>query len=114
MAINRPHATLKETSFQGNRTYTALRRSAKSPSPPAQPPTSMKRHSCTAPDDLVELIPRRTNVGAKAKTPPFARAFVNLAAPTEAIRPAGSTLRHLHYETKAYDDVAPSHVLTRP
>jgi hypothetical protein len=48
MAINRPRATLKETSFQGNGTYTALRRSAKSPSPPAQPPTSMKRHSCIA------------------------------------------------------------------
>jgi hypothetical protein len=26
-----------------------------------------------APDDLVELVPRRANVGAKAKTPPFAR-----------------------------------------
>jgi hypothetical protein len=27
----------------------------------------------SAPDDLVELVPRRANVGAKAKTPPFAR-----------------------------------------
>jgi hypothetical protein len=26
----------------------------------------------SAPDDLVELVPRRANVGAKAKTPPFA------------------------------------------
>jgi hypothetical protein len=52
------------------------------------------------------------DVGAKAKMPPFAPAFVNLAAPMEAIRPAGSTLRPLHNETKAYDDVAPSHVLT--
>ena len=67
-----------------------------------------------APDDSVELVPRRANVGAKAKTLPFAPAFVNLAAPTEAKRPAGSTLRPLHYKTKAYDDVAPSHVLTRP
>jgi hypothetical protein len=25
----------------------------------------------------------------------------------------GSTLRPLHYKTKAYDDVAPSHVLTQ-
>jgi hypothetical protein len=55
-----------------------------------------------------------THVGAKAKTLPFAPAFVNPATPTEARRPAGSTLRPLHYKTKAYDDVAPSHVLTRP
>jgi hypothetical protein len=68
----------------------------------------------SAPDDLVDLVPRRANVRAKAKTPPFAPAFVNLAAQTEAIRPAGFTLRPLHYETKAYDDVALSHVLTRP
>jgi hypothetical protein len=27
----------------------------------------------SAPGDLVELVPRRANVGAKAKTPPFAR-----------------------------------------
>ena len=32
----------------------------------------------------------------------------------EAERTARSTLRLLHYKTKAYDDVAPSHVLTRP
>jgi hypothetical protein len=48
----------------------------------------------------------------KAKTLPFAPAFINLAAPTEAKRPTGSTLRSLQYKTKAYDDVAPSHVLT--
>jgi hypothetical protein len=32
------------------------------------------RHLATssAPDDFVELVPRRANVGAKAKTPPFA------------------------------------------
>jgi hypothetical protein len=68
----------------------------------------------SAPDDLVELVPRRENVGAKAKTLPFALAFVNLAAPTEEKRPAGPTLRPLHYNTKAYNNVAPSHVLTRP
>jgi hypothetical protein len=68
----------------------------------------------SAPDDSVELVPRRANVGAKAKMLPFAPAFVFLAAPTEAEEPARSTLRLLHYETKAYDDVAPSHVLTRP
>jgi hypothetical protein len=32
----------------------------------------------------------------------------------EAERPARSTLCLLHYKTKAYDNVAPSHVLTRP
>jgi hypothetical protein len=53
-------------------------------------------------------------VVAKVKTLPFASTFVDLATPTEAKRPAGSTLRPLHYKTKAYDDVAPSHVLTRP
>jgi hypothetical protein len=62
----------------------------------------------SAPDDLVELVPQRANVGAKAKTLPFALAFVYLAAPTEAERSARSTLRLLHYKTKAYDDVTPS------
>jgi hypothetical protein len=67
----------------------------------------------SAPDDLVELVPRRENVGAKAKTLPFAPAFVYLAAPAEVKRPARSTLRLLHYKTKAYDNVAPSHALAR-
>jgi hypothetical protein len=53
-------------------------------------------------------------VGARAKTLPFALALVFLAAPTEAEEPARSTLRLLRYKTKAYDDVAPSHILTRP
>jgi hypothetical protein len=53
-------------------------------------------------------------VGAKAKTLPFAPAFVFLTAPTEVEEPATSTLRLVHYEMKAYDDVAPSHVLTWP
>jgi hypothetical protein len=53
-------------------------------------------------------------VGTKAKTLPFAPAFVYLAAPTEAEEPASSTLRLVHYETKAYDGVPLSHVLTRP
>jgi hypothetical protein len=68
----------------------------------------------SAPDDSVELVPRRANVEVKAKTLPFAPAFVFLAAPTEAEEPARSTLRLVHYEAKAYGDVAPSHVLTRP
>jgi hypothetical protein len=61
-----------------------------------------------------QLGASHASVGAKANTLPFAQAFVYLAAPTEAKRPARSTLRLLHYKTKAYDDVAPSHVLTRP
>jgi hypothetical protein len=68
----------------------------------------------SAPDDSVELVPWRANVGARAKTLPFAPAFAFLAAPTEAEEPARSTLCLLHYEMKAYDDVAPSHILTRP
>jgi hypothetical protein len=40
-------------------------------------------------------------VGAKAKTLPFAPAFVFLTVPTEAEESARSTLRLLHYETKA-------------
>jgi hypothetical protein len=50
----------------------------------------------SAPDDSVELVPRRANVGAKAKTLPFAPAFVFLAAPTKAEEPARSTLRLVH------------------
>jgi hypothetical protein len=68
----------------------------------------------SAPDDSVELVPRRANAGVRAKTLPFVPAFVFLAAPTEAKEPARSTLRLLHYETKAYDDVTLSHILTRP
>jgi hypothetical protein len=52
-------------------------------------------------------------VGAKAKTLPFAPAFVYLAVRAEAKRPARTTLRRPRYKTKAYDDVAPSHALTR-
>jgi hypothetical protein len=68
----------------------------------------------SAPDDSVELVPRRANVGAKAKTLPFAPAFVLYTTPTGAEEPVRSTLCLVHYETKAYDDVTLSHVLTRP
>jgi hypothetical protein len=37
----------------------------------------------SAPDDLVELVPRRANVGAKVKTLPFARCLRRLATPTK-------------------------------
>jgi hypothetical protein len=52
----------------------------------------------SAPDDLVELLPRRANVGAKAKTLPSAPAFVYLAALTGSrttgeVHPSSSTLQ---------------------
>jgi hypothetical protein len=53
-------------------------------------------------------------LGRRRRSYPSLEAFANLAAPTEAKRPAGSTLRPLHCKTKAYDEVAPSHVLTQP
>jgi hypothetical protein len=37
----------------------------------------------STPDDSVELVPRRANVGAKAKTLPFARCLRRLATPTK-------------------------------
>jgi hypothetical protein len=37
----------------------------------------------SAPDDSVELVPRRANVGAKAKTLSFARRLCHLATPTK-------------------------------
>jgi hypothetical protein len=37
------------------------------------------------PDDLVELVPRRANVGAKANTLPFARCLRRLAISTKII-----------------------------
>jgi hypothetical protein len=72
-------------------------------------------YRCTYITKVFEILSMSLEgVGAKAKTLPFVPAFVFLAVPTEAEEPARSTLRLLHYETKAYDDVAPSHVLTRP
>jgi hypothetical protein len=68
----------------------------------------------SAPDDSVELIPRRANVGAKAKTLPFAPGLRHLAAPTEARRSAQPTLRPPHCKMKAHGEVPPSHVLTQP
>jgi hypothetical protein len=40
----------------------------------------------SAPDDLVKLVPWRENVGAKAKTLPFARCLRRLATPTDENR----------------------------
>jgi hypothetical protein len=46
-------------------------------------------------------------LGRRRRRYPSLDAFANLAAPTEAKRPAGSTLRPLRCKRKAYDEVAP-------
>jgi hypothetical protein len=53
-------------------------------------------------------------LGRRRRRYPSLDAFASLAAPTEAKRPTGSTLRPLHCKTKAYDEVAPSPVLVQP
>jgi hypothetical protein len=45
-------------------------------------------------------------LGQRRRRYPSLDAFTNLAAPTEAKRPAGPTLRPLRCKTKAYDEVA--------
>jgi hypothetical protein len=50
-------------------------------------------------------------LGRRRRRYPSLVAFANLAAPTEAKRPAVSTLRPTRCKTKAYDEVAPSRVL---
>jgi hypothetical protein len=47
-----------------------------------------------------------TVLGRRRRRYPSLDAFTNLAAPTKAKRPAGSTLRPLRCKTKAYDKVA--------
>jgi hypothetical protein len=52
----------------------------------------------SAPDDLVELVPRRANVGAKAKTLPFARCLhqsrrTNGGKATGSFHPSSNTLQ---------------------
>jgi hypothetical protein len=59
-------------------------------------------------DDLDELVPRRANVGAKAKTPPFARClrrncWTNGDKTTDRL-----TLRPIRHRTKTCDEVVPS------
>jgi hypothetical protein len=52
-------------------------------------------------------------LGRRRRRYPSLDAFANLAAPTEAKRPAISTLRPTCCKTKAYDEVAPSRVLVQ-
>jgi hypothetical protein len=52
----------------------------------------------SAPDDLVELVPRRANVGAKAKTIPFARClrqsrYADGSKATDSFHPSSNTLQ---------------------
>jgi hypothetical protein len=67
----------------------------------------------SAPDDLVELVPRRTNVGAKAKTPPFARCL-HRSHRTNGGEAAGSSHPSSNMlQDEGYDEVAPSRVLVQ-
>jgi hypothetical protein len=67
------------------------------------------RHLATssAPDDLVELVPRRANVGAKAKTPPFARGLRCSRWSNRDKTTGRDTLRPIRHQTKTYDEVIP-------
>jgi hypothetical protein len=68
------------------------------------------RHLATssAPDDLVELVPRRANVGAKAKTPPFARSLRRTRCTNGDKTTGRLTLRLTRRWTKTCDEVVPS------
>jgi hypothetical protein len=68
------------------------------------------RHLATssAPDDLVELVPRRANVGAKAKTPPFARGLRRKRRPNGDKTTGRDTLRPIRHRTKTRGEVIPS------
>jgi hypothetical protein len=60
----------------------------------------------SAPGDFVELVPRRANVGAKAKTPPFARCL-RCSRWSDRDKTARDTLRSIRHQTKACGDVIP-------
>jgi hypothetical protein len=68
------------------------------------------RHLATssALDDLVELVPRRANVGAKAKTPPFARCLRCNRRTSRDKTTGRLTLRPTRHRTKTCDEVVPS------
>jgi hypothetical protein len=67
------------------------------------------RHLATssAPDDLVELVPRRANVGGKAKTPPFARCLRRSRWSNGDKTTSRLTLRPIRHRTKTCDEVVP-------
>jgi hypothetical protein len=68
------------------------------------------RHLATssAPDDLVELVSRRTNVGVKAKTPPFARCLRRNRWTNGDKTTGRPTLRPIRHRTKTCDEVVTS------
>jgi hypothetical protein len=61
----------------------------------------------SAPDDLVELVPRRENVRAKAKTPPFARGLRHGRRPNGDKTTGEDTLRSIRHRAKTYNEVIP-------
>jgi hypothetical protein len=62
----------------------------------------------SAPDDLVELVPRRANVGAKAKTPPFARCLCRPRCTNGDKTTGRLTLCPIRHRTKTYHEVVSS------
>jgi hypothetical protein len=66
------------------------------------------RHLATssAPGDFVELVPRRANVGAKAKPPPSARSL-RRSRWSDGDKTGRDTLRSVRHQTKACDEVLP-------
>ena len=62
----------------------------------------------SAPDDLVELVPRRANVGAKAKKPPFARGLRRSRWPNRDKTTGRLTLCPMRHRTKTCDEVVTS------
>jgi hypothetical protein len=90
-------ATLRETAVQQ---YCVHQRSHQKPLRNHFERGQRLHHLATssAPDDLVELVPRRANVGAKAKTLPFARSLrqsrcTNGGKMTSGAHPSSSTLQ---------------------
>jgi hypothetical protein len=67
------------------------------------------RHLATssASDDLVELVPRRANVGAKAKMSPFARGLRCSRWSNRDKTTGRDTLRSIRHQTKICDEVVP-------
>jgi hypothetical protein len=67
----------------------------------------------SAPDDLVEMVPRRANVGAKAKTSPSARSLRRGRRSNRDKTTGEDTLRHIRHQTKTCDGVIPPCGLVR-
>jgi hypothetical protein len=61
----------------------------------------------SAPDDLVELVPRRANVGAKAKTSPSARGLRRGRRSNGDKTTGEGILRSIRHRAKTYNEVIP-------